>query len=245
MKTTCGLALALFATSCAGARTAPPDQAASFEGTVTYRSTVTSPSGVVGKPWTDLVAQKGAKIREEMTPPAPLKFRVVSLLDAASMDLWILDPLNRAYVHFDACEEGQHDGRERSINPLGTHETIAGVECDDYSVAFGDGTSIEVCAAEGMGFINDVQCGGPVPPPWIAVLDEKNRARFAGHGFFVLRSEGQKKSGITVRFEAIRVERHAIDDALFTIPTDYRRMERQEWLDHYDHPSAAKPAPGA
>jgi len=105
------------------------------------------------------------------------------------------------------------------IVKTGKHETIAGTDCEDWTVTEANGKHVALCVAQGISFFDFTSMGpgGTPPSPWIDELKTQQ--------YFPLRAVDTDASGKeTSRMEVTKIEKKAVDDALFAPPAGYRTL---------------------
>jgi hypothetical protein len=183
----------------------PRQGSGDFEGVITMLSTSGGARDemvlrIKGARWRmemEMDGDRGAMIRDE-------NGRLISVMD---------DTRQYAFLPQIPDEEGD----ALTFVPLGRSETIAGYRCDHYRVA--DPSGIQdgdtVCVTTELGWVG-FGPGGP-----LGAADERAmRAQF-GDGFLILRSVDGQGDGESV---VTRVERTAVDDALFAPPAGYTEV---------------------
>jgi hypothetical protein len=145
----------------------------------------------------EMDGDRGAMIRDE-------NGRLISVMDDT-----------RQYAFLPQIPDEEEDAL--TFVPLGRSETIAGYRCDHYRVV--DPSGIQdgdaVCVTTELGWVG-FGPGGP-----LGAADERaTRAQF-GDGFLILRSVDGQGDGESV---VTRVERTAVNDALFAPPAGYTEV---------------------
>jgi hypothetical protein len=243
----------LFVAACSGTKqnsasdssTAPSSSAPSsaatgasgpFEGSITAKL-----SG--GSQATEIrYAIKGTKARSEALLSAGGTQMGVMLLDLSSSKQTLLIPQTKTYMTVDLNQAAESmaksAGKEITdknfkVSSTGKTETVAGIACEHWLI--GDKQNTDVCLARGMGYFGfggqsgaafDLLKNLPMGDKMKAQLDANPQfAKFVEGGAFPLKiaqiENGQSKTIL----EVTRVERKSLDDSLFTVPADYKKME--------------------
>jgi hypothetical protein len=249
------LCLALLIAACSGAKekaestasdaaSAVKDAAKSavtggdFEGVIAMQ--VKTPAS---KPMEMTYFVKGERARVETSMPESPMGSAVMLWDMPNGKMTMLLPPMKAYMTFDAKEMGDEirAGQEKDasgeakfpkLTATGKTETIAGHQCEHYLM--GDKQEIDMCVAKGLGYFGMGNQAGGMAAMKNLIFSPKMLAEAAAHpewvkllqgGAFPLKmtvSEGGKP-GVTM--EATKIERKPLDDALFTVPADYKEQK--------------------
>ena len=180
-----------------------------FEGAITVRVAAGARNG---QPAPDLeYLARGGKLRVNVRSPmgsvamiaVPAEKKLYTLMDAQSV--YMEQPL-ALDVRGGANEPAP------TITRTGRKETIAGHECEHILIA-AQGGSMDVCMARGLGPF--VMAGlSASMPAW-------QRALTADGGFplKVSRADG------TTQLEVTKIERKKLNDAMFTVPDNYQKMD--------------------
>jgi hypothetical protein len=183
-----------------------------FEGEITLHTVR------VGSPPQDVVVKaKNNKLRFDTTTNGmassaifdPTQNKVVLILDE-----------QRVYLDMDFASSVSQPNADPKINlrdKLGTKDTVAGVECENWVVKDGSGRRSKACLAEGLTFFDmDGLKSGQISL-WSEQMREKR--------LFPLRSVDFDATGKeTSRTEAIKIERKSLDDSTFEVPKGYRKI---------------------
>jgi hypothetical protein len=118
---------------------------------------------------------------------------------------------------------GTADTTPPKITRTGRHETIAGVACEHILFETASGQQSDVCAAKGMGFFGGGGAmrggrGAGVP------ADVDRLMREFRDGFFPLKIESVSGTTRTQALLVTKIERQALDAALFAVPADFTEM---------------------
>jgi hypothetical protein len=105
------------------------------------------------------------------------------------------------------------------ITKTGKHETIAGMDCEDWTSKDASGKVGAICAAKGIAFF-DFAAMAPGRSEGAAWIDQLRSEQY-----FPLRAVDTDASGKEVsRMEATKIERKSLDDSLFVPPAGYHPM---------------------
>lgn len=132
----------------------------------------------------------------------------------------------RAFVNMDMTKAGAavaeaDPSGEPVVNKTGRRETIAGHACEIWEIQHASGKRTESCIAEGLAAFDFGALLPGAAPASGAVEKELHQKKL-----FPLRSIERDASGAeTSRMEVVRVERKAIDRAIFEIPAGYTKIE--------------------
>jgi hypothetical protein len=168
-------------------------------------------------------------------------------MDSSAGTMTMLIPQSKSYMTMDWGQMAggmmaQGDEKNSSEEPLkvsstGKTETIAGFKCQYW--LFGEKQDTEVCLANGLGYFASTagSSGGILEKLKNLALRDKIKAqldanpefaKFVEGGAFPLKiaeiENGQSKTVM----EVTRVERKSLDDSLFNVPADYKKMEIPE-----------------
>lgn len=183
-----------------------------FEGTITVRMA----AGRNGQPMPDLeYLARGGKVRINARSPmgsmamiaVPAEKKMFTLMDAQRM--YMEQPLS-----LEGALGNSANSPAPTVTRTGRKETVAGHECEHILIA-GEQGSTDVCMARGLGPFFAATAGfGAAMPAW-------QRALIGDGGFplKVSRADG------TTQFEVTKIERKKLNDALFTVPGHYTRMD--------------------
>jgi hypothetical protein len=184
-----------------------------FEGDITMHTTR---AGSAAQDMT--VHAKGDKLRFDM--PAPDGKTSSAVYDPSANKLVMIMDAQRAYMDMDFSSPSaapNTDPRTSAVEKTGKTETIAGLDCEIWTVKDPSGKRSEVCNAEGLAFfdLEGVRHGGGAA--WNKDLRDKK--------YFPLRSVEYDAGGKeTSRSEVTKIEAKKLDDALFTVPKDFTRL---------------------
>jgi len=185
-----------------------------FEGEITLHTTRAGSAGQ------DMVVRaKGDKLRFDMPAPDG-KSSSSAVYDPSANKLTMLMDAQKAYMDMDFSSPTavpNTDPKTSAVDKTGKTETIAGFDCEDWTVKDPSGKRTDVCMAEGLAFfdLEGVRSGGG--PSWNKDLRDKK--------YFPLRSVEYDKDGKEVsRSEVTKIDAKKLDDALFTVPKDYTKV---------------------
>jgi len=185
-------------------------------------------------------AIKGARTRVETQLSQGSAQMGVMLMDMSSSTQTMLIPQTKTYMTMNWGEiaEKMAKGNDASgdfpkVTSTGKTETVAGFTCQYWIV--GDEQNTEVCLAKGLGYFGGGgQSGGVFDKLKSLAMGDKMKAQLAANpefakfvegGAFPLKvaqiENGQSKTVM----EVTSVERKSLNDSLFTVPADYKKME--------------------
>jgi hypothetical protein len=168
----------------------------------------------------------------------------VALMDSSAGTMTMLIPQTKSYMTMNwgqTAGEMMAPGDEKgsSEDPLkvsttGKTETIAGYTCQYW--LFGAKQDTEVCLANGLGyFASSVGgSGGILEKLKNLALRDKIKAQLAANpefakfvesGAFPLKIAEIENGQSKTIMEVTKVERKSLDDSLFNVPADYKKME--------------------
>jgi hypothetical protein len=185
-----------------------------FEGELTMHSTST------GGPAQDMVVKaKGDKLRFDIKgPDGALTY---AIYDPGTSKITMVMESQKSFMDLDFNKPGapqaNTSGDTASIDKSGKHETIAGIDCENWTAKDPSGRRSEVCIAQGIAYLDmdAVKTGHPTS------LGKELRDK----KLFPLRSvEFDEKGKELSRSEVTKVEKKTVDDAQFTVPADYKKM---------------------
>ncbi len=132
------------------------------------------------------------------------------------------DKMKNMGTVYNAPGKSKPSGKQEpppKIEKTGKKEVVAGYTCEVWKVTQNDGRKAEICAAEGITWIDLGDMGWSSPEITLAaVTSEANR--------FPLRIVAFDKNGTEeTRLEATKVDKKKLADAQFVVPSDYRVMD--------------------
>ena len=211
---------------------------AAFEGTVTAK--------MFGEkqPMEIRYAIKGARTRFEATLSEGGSQMGVMLFDMSSGEQTTLIPQSKTYMTVNwremAEEMTKYAGKDKDasgdfpkVTSTGKTETVAGIPCQHWLV--GDKQDTDMCLANGMGYFGfSGQSGGVFDKLKSLAMGEKIKAqlnanpefaKFVEGGAFPLKVAKVENGQSKTIMEVTSIERKSLDDSLFTVPADYKKME--------------------
>lgn len=179
-----------------------------FEGAITMHTT-----SAKGPPADIVVEAKGDKLRFDSQGG-------YGLYDPSANKVTMVMDAQKAYMDLDFAKAGAPQANTTAdsgtIDKSGKHETIAGIDCENWTVKNPSGKRSEVCIAQGIAFfdLESLKGGG-------TTLGKELREK----KLFPMRSVEYDASGAeTSRMEVTKVEKKSIDDGRFVVPPDYKKM---------------------
>ena len=186
-----------------------------FEGAITMRTTSAAATS-------DMVVEvKRDRLRFDTKTPQgdamhgvfdPATNKVTVYLDSSKsyMDLDFTSPQAQTNTNPDTS----------AVVKSGKHETIAGYDCEDWTVSDPSGKKSEVCIAQGLAFfdLSSLKGGGGASSPLARQFrDEKS---------FPLRSVELDAGGKELsRMEVTKIEPKSIEDSQFQTPPGYTKID--------------------
>jgi len=213
---------------------APAGGGNAFEGAITAKMF----SG--DQPMEIRYAIKGARTRAETQLSQGSSQTGVMLLDMSSGTQTLLIPQTKTYmiVNWREMAEKMAKGKGTSgdfskVTSTGKTEMVAGFKCQHW--IFGDEQNTDVCLANGLGYFGAGEQSGSILDKLKSLsFGDKIKAqlnanpefaKFVEGGAFPLKvakiENGQSKTVM----EVTSIERKSLDDSLFTVPADYKKME--------------------
>jgi len=187
-----------------------------FEGEITMhiQSTPTSSSDL-------LVKTKADKMRFETKAADGSKS--YSLFDPTTNRFTMVMDKQKSYMAMDLSKPGAPQANTSpdsvTIEKSGKHETIAGLDCEDWTAKAPSGKRSEVCIASGIAFVDmgSAKSGSSGGGLAKELRDKK---------LFPLRSVEYDAAGKELnRMEVTKVEKKSLDDSEFTVPKDYTEIK--------------------
>jgi uncharacterized protein DUF4412 len=188
--------------------TATTVAAQGFEGSVTMK--MTDDKGQANE-ITYLL--KGGKLRFE----APGGRGFAGIMDPSTKKLQVIMTAQRMYMEMDlnaAATAATANAKPPKIVRTGKTETIAGYKCEHVEITGDDGAVTDVCAASGLGAFTMPSMGRGGPPA------QQAWQKAMGDNAFPLKVQ----KGDKVAIEVTKIEKKSLDDALFTVPSDFTNM---------------------
>lgn len=206
-----------------------------FEGLITSKMSLTSQQMEIR------YAIKGARSRVETQLAAGGVQTGVVLMDFAAGTQTMLVPQMKTYMTTNWNEEGglKNLAEKNASNTFlkatatGKTETIAGHSCTHWII--GDKQDMDTCLAKGLGYFGG---GGGANDAFDKLrsiaLGGKGKAtlqadpeflKFVEGGVFPLKLSIIENGQPRTIMEVTKVERKPLDDSVFTIPADFKKME--------------------
>jgi hypothetical protein len=187
-------------------------------------------------------AIKGSRNRIEVHIPqggaqAGVMQASVTLMDLSSGEVTTLFPKTKTYMAMSGGEKAQEMAKEAGNAPIdfpkvtstGKTETIAGVTCEHWLI----GDKMDMCVAKGLGYYGGGGSSGILDKLKNLALRDKIKAqldanpefaKFVEGGAFPLKMTNIENGQSKTIMEVTAVERKSLDDSLFTVPADYKKM---------------------
>jgi len=166
-------------------------------------------------------------------PEAPF-IVITDFSKGESTTLW---PAQKSYMTFSLegmmKSAGQDEDQQLpKLTATGQKETIAGYTCEHYLMADQQNgqKNVDMCVAKGLGFFgmagSSAKGGGMM---FSSKMKEKAAAnpewsKFLEGGAFPLKMTVTEGGKTALSAEVSSIERKKLDDALFTVPSDYKDM---------------------
>jgi len=226
------------ATNSSASSPAASSSAGDFEGTIAMKMETENQAGMEMTYFL-----KGKNTRIETKLPNHPEGSAVMLWDLDAGKIRTLMPAQKMYLTMDmkAAAENMKEvkksqGREEEEFPkltsTGRQETIAGYTCEHWLM--GEKQDLDLCVAKGMGYFGmGGQSSGGLsslknlafsPKMLEAAAAHPEWVKFLNGGAFPLKLTATEGGKIKMTMEVTRVEKKALDDSLFVIPTDYKEM---------------------
>lgn len=190
---------------------------ADFEGSVTMHTT-----GVGGAAQEMVVKAKGDKLRFDMKSPHGDAMHGV--FDPKANKVVLFSDNTKTYLDMDFSKPSattNTDPGTSAVVKTGNHETVAGFDCEDWTVKDPAGKRSELCIAEGIAYF-DVASLRPGSSGATSPLAKEFRDKKS----FPLRAVEYDAAGKELsRMEVTKIEKQSVDDAAFAIPADFKRVE--------------------
>jgi len=186
-------------------------------------------------------AIKGSRMRVETLLAQGGAAMGIVLMDLSAGTQTLLTPQTKTYMSMNqdigklkemADKAAKSAGEDNAgdiykVTTTGQTETIAGYSCQHWLM--GAKQQTDVCLAKGLG-----QSGSILAQLKTLGLDEKAKAqiqanpeflKFAEGGAFPLKMSQIENGQSKTILEVTKVERKSLDDFVFTVPSDYKKME--------------------
>ncbi len=178
-----------------------------FEGEITMHM------ARAGAPEEDMVVKtKGDKMRIDTSG-------TYLLYDPATNAMTMVSPAQKSYMAMDFSKPGAPQANtsadNATIDKSGKHETIAGLDCENWTARDPSGKRSEVCIAQGLAFFDmgSMKGGG-------GGLGKEMREK----KLFPLRSVEYDAAGKEIsRMQVTKVEKKSLEDSEFAVPKDYAK----------------------
>jgi hypothetical protein len=186
-----------------------------FEGEITMHTTS---ANAAAPPQDMIVKVKGDKLRFD-TKGADGS-NTYAIYDPSTNKVTMVMEGQKMYTDLDfataSAPQANTSPDSASIDKSGKHETIAGIDCENWTAKDPSGKRSEVCIAQGIAFFDmkGLKSGGS------SGLGKELRDK----KLFPLRSVEYDGAGKeTSRMEVTKVEKTTLDDAQFSVPKDYTK----------------------
>ncbi len=158
----------------------------------------------------------------------------VLIIDPTQKKGWALSPADKRAIVFDFEKmktmpqmpgmpgmpgAAKAKGAPPKIDKTGKKDTVAGYACEIWVITQQDGKRADVCAAEGITWVDVSDLGWSSPEMAAATaLTDANR--------FPLRIVSMDATGaVDTKVEATKIEKKQIDDAQLVVPPDYQQID--------------------
>ncbi|MCI0388158.1 MAG: DUF4412 domain-containing protein [Acidobacteria bacterium] len=190
-------------------------------------------------------ATKGSRMRVETLLSQGSAQTGVMLMDLSSGTQTMLIPQTKTYMTMNWGEmagqmtDKMTDGKDASgdfpkVTSTGKTETVAGYACQHWLI--GDKQDTDICMAKGLGYFGGGggQSAGILDKLKNLALGDKMKAqidanpelaKFVEGGAFPLKMSQIENGQSKTIMEVTSVERKSLDDSLFSVPADYKKME--------------------
>jgi len=171
---------------------------------------------------------KGDKYRQDMN--AMGMGGGAMIVDGATGDMIMLMSEMKQYMKFPRQPAPDHAGKAPEFTSTGVKETIAGFNCEHYTVKTED-TEADICVATELGMFYGAGGGGGNPmggrrgggSDGLSSQAMKELAKQFKGGFFPLKIVS-KSAGGTATIEVTKVEKKPVSDDMFAIPQGFTEM---------------------
>lgn len=185
-----------------------------FEGAITMHTTSAAASS-------DMVVEV-KKDRLRFDTKTPQGDAMHGVFDPTANKVTVYMDSSKSYMDLDFSTPQAQTNTNPDTSAVvksGKHETIAGYDCEDWTVNDPSGKKSEVCIAQGIAFfdLSSLKGGGGASSPLSRQFrDEKS---------FPLRSVELDASGKELsRMEVTKIEPKSIDDSQFQTPAGYNKI---------------------
>lgn len=203
---------------------APQSAQAPFEGVIV------STMYAGGSPMEMTTRYRGGLARMDL--PAAQGGGAFQIMDFAKGTMTAVMPQQKMFMTMDlkamaeSMKDRAADGPAPKITATGQRETIAGHPCEHFLIE-ADGSTMDVCAAKGMGFMGMMGGGNPMTggrSPASIPLEYRDLAEQFKDGFQPLKVERVEGDKRTLLMQVTSIEKKALDPSLFEVPNGYRDM---------------------
>lgn len=208
-----------------------------------FEGAITANLYAAGQPSVLKYAIKGQRARVETNLAQGGTTTAIVLMDLSAGTQTMLIPQQKTYMTLDLNDEkfkgmAERIGKSAANQPMkitstGKTETVAGQACEHWVMDNGQ-QQTDMCFAKGLGFFgNSGQLNSmlsqlknlPFGNQAKTMLDANPEfARFAAEGAFPLKIAQIENGQTKPIMEVTSVERRPLDDALFSVPADYKKM---------------------
>jgi hypothetical protein len=191
----------------------------SFEGHISMHTTLAK-----GEAHDMTVEAKGDKLRFDMTGRGGAPTHAVYDPATPTQMLVFIDT-EKKYMNLDFSAPSAQPNTNpatSTITKAGTHKSIAGVDCEQWSVKDGTGHHSDVCIAQGIAFFDPSRVRpGASREPETALAKE-----FREHKSFPLESIEYDTDGKELtRMEVVKIEKSKVADSEYGVPDGYTKVE--------------------
>lgn len=186
---------------------------------------------------------KGERTRMETNLGDIPEAQAVMLLDMSKGEMTTLIPQQKMYMTINleemrkaaegmgATDEENKEPKFAKLTATGKTETIAGYQCEHWLM--GDNQEIDMCVAKGLGYFGMGDKLGGFGSMKNLVFSPKMLAAAAAHpewvkflsgGAFPLKITMNEGGKVTMSMEATKIERKQLDNGLFSVPADYKKL---------------------
>lgn len=167
-----------------------------------------------------LIKAKGDKLRFDVT--SQTGETSYGIYDPAANKVTMVMDAQKSYMDLDftkASAQPSTSPDTATASQTGKKDKVAGIDCDVWSATDASGKRSEVCVAQGIAFFDlGALRSGKGSSGMAKQLNEKK--------LFPLRSvDYDAKGGEISRSEVVSIEKKKIDDAEFTVPSDYKKLD--------------------
>jgi len=213
MRASLLLVTALVSLSCS-----TPHTLSSFQGSITMRT-----SGGAAGSHDMIVKAKGDKLRFDMTGPGGNP--TSAIYDPKTNTVIVVMDAQKAYMNLDfaspAAPKANTDPSSSTITKAGGHKTIAGYDCEIWSIKDATGRRSDVCIAAGIAFVDLARMGSGGKAPESPLAKE-----FREQKSFPLESVEYDEGGKELsRMEVVKIEAASLPDSDFVVPAGYAKVE--------------------